>query len=271
MFWITGLLGATSTVLVTTLDDSVWLLPFVGSNTLSKDARLIHAAAFVATLVGLSISCCIVALAVKAGLSTMSDPEKLEIKLEALAVLICWSFAFGFAFRKFYRKRQRLLSTDDNSTTNDTTVKENGAPDSGALLGGYGSVLQDEVRQNLNGSPSDGDPHIKRNDEEEDDEEWVELPTSAQPWTVATLTAVGFLDEISYFPALVIGNVFSVNQLCLGTLLAALIMLSIQVFLARQCQPLIKILDDNVPLYGIIALFATLLTIHLVFDIFYSR
>jgi hypothetical protein len=267
MFWITGLLGAATTVLVTTLDDSVWLLPFVGSNTLSKDARLIHAAAFVATLLGLSISCCIVALALKAGLSTMSDPEKLEIKLEALSVLICWSFAFGFAFRKVYRKRQRLIPAEE---TNDRAGEENGTLNSGGLSRTYGSVPQDEVRHDLNGSPIDGDPHIKRNDEDEDDEEWVELPTSAQPWTVATLTAVGFLDEISYLPALVIGNVFSVSQLCLGTLLAALIMLSIQVFLAHQCQPLIKILDDNVPLYGIIALFATVLTIHLVFDIFNS-
>jgi hypothetical protein len=45
-------------------------------------------------------------------------------------------------------------------------------------------------------------------------------------------------------------------------------MLGIQVFLASQCKPLIDFLDDRVPLHGIIAAFATILTLHLLWDIF---
>jgi hypothetical protein len=77
-----------------------------------------------------------------------------------------------------------------------------------------------------------------------------------------------FLDEISYFPALILGHVFSIWELVLVTLLAGILMLAIRVFLATQCTPLMDFLDDRVPLYVIIAVFAMILTLHLLWDIF---
>ena len=91
----------------------------------------------------------------------------------------------------------------------------------------------------------------------------------AQPWTVIALTAIGFLDEISYFPAVILGNIFDIYQLCLGTLFAAFIMVMIQAILSNNycIQPIIKFLDNHIPLYGIISIFATILTVHLIIDI----
>jgi hypothetical protein len=77
-----------------------------------------------------------------------------------------------------------------------------------------------------------------------------------------------FFDEISYFKALILGHVFSIWELVLGTLLAGILMLAIQVFLATQCKPFMDFLDDRVPFYVIIAVFATILTLHLLWDIF---
>jgi hypothetical protein len=237
-----GLIGATVTVLVTTLDDSVWLLPFVGTSSLNIKTRLLHAGIFTLTLLGLAFTCCLLAIALERGLSSVNkmDEETLEIKLELVAVVICWLLAGGFFLRKLHRRRQRRQQHTDNESSTNVT---------------YGSVPQEE-------------PTSKQNMEAQHaDDEWDRLPTSPQPWTVVTLTTVGFLDEISYFPALVIGKVFSVLELCLGTLLAALLMLVIQAYLANFCKPLIAFLDNRVPLYGIIALFATLLTLHVIWDI----
>jgi hypothetical protein len=105
-------------------------------------------------------------------------------------------------------------------------------------------------------------------DVDDNDDDWNRLPITSQPWTVVSLTTLGFLDEISYFPALILGHIFSVWELVLGTFLAGILMLAIQVFLASQCQPLMDFLDQRVPLYGIIAVFATILTLHLLWDIF---
>jgi hypothetical protein len=236
-----GLVGATLTVLVTTLDDSVWLLPFVGASSLSLDARLVHAGVFLLTLEGLAIACCLVAVAIRAGFASTMNADQLEHKLEFLAVLICWALAAGFFLKKLHKKRQRQQAKDKKKESGSMEITlENFEQTS------YGSVSQQDAEEG----------------HEDDEEEWQKIPSSQQPWTVVTLTSVGFLDEISYFPALIVGNVFSAWELCIGTLLAGLLMLCIQVFLAKQCKPLIDFLDNRVPLYGIIALFATILTLH---------
>jgi uncharacterized membrane protein YedE/YeeE len=80
------------------------------------------------------------------------------------------------------------------------------------------------------------------------------------------LTFVGALDEISYFPALLVGGVFSSWQLCLGTLLAACLILVIITMFLSQCKPLIEWLD-TIPLYGIVGAFAIVLTGGVVVDL----
>ena len=278
MSWGTGLVGATITVLVSTLDDSVWLISFVGTESVPIQARIIHAITFTCTLVGLSILCCLLALGIKAGffITIAQDPEILEIKLEALAVLICWLLAFGFCIRKLCRKRYRMLHGETTARTRTTTTTtttnprthNNNRPNYGSLAD---SSDDDDDNKNKNAM---GNPHDDDDEEDgggsdsssDDDDNWRQIPTSAQPYSVITLTMLGFLDEISYFPAVILGNIFDVYQLCLGTLFAAIIMLCIQAFLANQCRPLVKCLDDHVPLYGIIGIFAIVLTIHLILD-----
>lgn len=53
----------------------------------------------------------------------------------------------------------------------------------------------------------------------------------------------------------------------LGTFLAGLIVLGIQVYLFRQCKPLMRFFYEKVPLYGIISCFAVILTARLIWDI----
>jgi hypothetical protein len=247
-----GLVGATLTVLVTTLDDSVWLLPFVGSSSLSLDARLVHAGVFLLTLEGLAIACCLVALAIRAGFASTMSAEQLELKLEFLAVLICWLLSVGFFLNKLHKKRQRQQKEEQQA--------KNKEKESESM-----KIRLDSFDQTKYGSVSQQDAEQGHEDEEE--EEWQNIPSSQQPCTVVTLTSVGFLDEISYFPTLIIGNIFSIWELCIGTLLAGLLMLCIQVFLAKQCKPLIDFLDNRVPLYGIIAIFATIITVNWIWDV----
>ena len=275
MSWGTGLFAATITVLVTTLDDSVWLISFVGTGSVPMKARIIHAITFACTLLSLSILCCLLAVGIKAGffIATITqDPEILEIKLEALAVLICWLLAFGFCIRKVCRKRYRMLHGETTTTTTTTNIRTQNNSNNRANYGSLADSSDDDDDGNNNkkdtvGNPQDDEENGGSDSSNDDDEtNWRQIPTSAQPYTVITLTAIGFLDEISYFPAVILGNIFDIYQLCLGTLFAAIIMLCIQAFLANQCSPLVKCLDDHVPLYGIIGIFAIVLTIHLILD-----
>jgi uncharacterized membrane protein YciS (DUF1049 family) len=125
----TGLLGATITVLITTLDDSVWLMPFVAGAGVGAGGRnnacraIIHAGIFLFTLMMLSLLCCVVALAVVRynivfNSSSSLSTERLEIKFEWISVIICWILAAGFYIRKILKKRRRQRLKNNSSSNN---------------------------------------------------------------------------------------------------------------------------------------------------------
>lgn len=242
-----GTFGATVAVLITTLDDSVWLVSFVGSSNLDSKARWVHAVTFLASLLALSIVCCVIAVAIETGVSASIDSEHLEIILEAIAATICWSLAIFIFVKKLLKRRRKRLQKEQEEEQQAATVKRCSV--------NYGAVAQgDEVEE------------LPKQDEGNNDDD-RRAPTSSQPCTVVSLTTIGFLDEMSYFPTLIIGGVFTPWELFVATLFAGLIMLAIQVFLATQFKPLIDFLDDHVPLYGIITVFAVVLTLSLVWDL----
>ena len=238
--------GAAVTVFLTTLDDTVWLLPFVGSRSLTRTVRVLHALTFAATLLSLSIICCLVAVVIEKGFAATVDPELLEFRLSLLGVLLCWMIAGGF-YWKSYIKRQRRQKQREAAAADPEEV----------------TLESFEQRAQMYGSVRSQD---EDSDEEIDASEWEELPNGARPLTVVTLTSIGFLDEVSYFPTLILGNIFSVWELCLGTFIASFVMIAIQAFLAREFKPLIDFLDRRVPLYGIILAFAVILTLHLILE-----
>jgi cadmium resistance protein CadD (predicted permease) len=214
-----GLVGATLTVAATTIDDAVWLVPYVSSEKLSIASRVLHMAIFVGTLETLAILCCLFAQAVSA---LVGDKEDWIFGL--LGATLCWMIAGALYVKKMLKKKRRQQQASLQSSD------------------GYGAIpLQ------------------------EDDEPTI----SFDPWTVMSMTFIGALDEISYFPALLVGHIFTEWQLLLGTFLAAcLILVIITTFLA-QCQPLMEWLD-GIPLYGIVSMFATVLTIGALIDLLWK-
>ena len=85
------------------------------------------------------------------------------------------------------------------------------------------------------------------------------------PLTVGFLSLMGILDEVAYFPTLLLGHTFTVGELSMGALLAsATVLVMVGLFLA-QCKPLVD-LFDRVPLYAVVALYATIMTISCIFS-----
>jgi hypothetical protein len=273
MKMLAGLGAATLLVLATTLDDAVWLVPFVGSRSLPWSIRTLHATVFVATLTGLSSACVILATVLaQTTTSRSSSAKNRELYLGGFAALLCWGIALFLYIRIRIKRanRQRNQVTLSSANHGDSTLllsgndpKDNNDNDC-ITSGDYGSagVAPDvEVVVLQRPPPLDEDLPVRNNTNGHSSS-----PT-ASPWTVASLTAAGALDEISYFPALILGRVFSPMQLCLGTFLAAVVMLGIVTSATNLAasQPLMEALD-RVPLYGIVAGFAMILTIETIVD-----
>jgi len=224
-----GLVGATFLVAATTLDDAVWLVPYTTSSKLSVATRVIHGVIFVCTLEVLAVLCCLTAQAVYRLVGEQDDWI-----FGALGAILCWTIAGVLYVKKIFKKRRRQQQQQQQQ---DTSVQLSASE-------GYGTIpVQDE--------------------EEIQEEEPLIL---FSPWTVISLTFLGALDEISYFPALLVGGVFTGWDLCLGTFLAACFILFIITAFLAQCRPLIEWLD-SIPLYGIVGMFAIALTIGVLVDL----
>lgn len=225
MVW-QGLVGATLVVAGTTIDDAVWLVPYVTSRKLFVSTRVCHGVIFVGTLELLALLCSLTAQAVYSVLGTREDWI-----FGGVGAILCWTIAVILYVKKMLKKRRRHQQ-QEGATTHQPSSK-----------GQYGAVAVT----------------VDKEDEEEPS-------ISFSPWTVASLTFLGALDEISYFPALLVGGVFSSWQLCLGTLLAACLILIIITMFLSQCKPLIEWLD-TIPLYGIVGAFAIVLSGGVVVDL----
>lgn len=238
---VSGIVGATALILVTTLDDCVWLVPFLAC----REVVLPHAALFGLTLL---------ALTTIVGYSTLflqhysiawypTNERVAKILWSCCGAVLCWIFAAFFFWKSIIKRRKRNASR--RATSQEEAVNETSALVSEESPS---TSINADAMLTTSDSPMAGEMR------------------TVQPWTVIMLTTTGFLDEVSYFPALILGRVFTVPELIVATLCTVAIMLLIVTQCLSKCRPLLHCLD-RIPLYGVITLFAILLTIDAVLDI----
>jgi hypothetical protein len=202
----------------------------------SVSVALIHAGIFVVTFELLALGISLVTFLIGGSLEGVLGLG--DIVLGIVGALLCWILA-AFLYLRARRKRQEREALPSSSQ-----------PDA---KGEYGSL--EGADSDLNAPASDNEPGPPS-----------DAVQGARPWLIVSLTIIGSLDEVSYFPALILGGVFTAAELCLATLLSSLIILLVLHFFLTQCKPLLDVLD-SIPLYGIVAFFAVVLSIEVVWEL----
>ncbi|GMI22590.1 hypothetical protein TeGR_g14680 [Tetraparma gracilis] len=109
----------------------------------------------------------------------------------------------------------------------------------------------------------------------DDDEDLLSSPSASPPPSpppqfspskVFFLAFAGGLDELCYFPALLLSHQFDYGDLSLGALGACLLVLAIITFFLRRCRRLITFID-KIPTSSVVAMYAISLTIGAVRDL----
>ena len=237
-----GLLGATMTIAATTIDDAIWLVPYVTAG--SRTIRWIHMGTFVGTLVGLAIVC-----VVTSSVMAKVIPSKETWILGAIGAGLCWAIAIGLWIKQWLKKKKRRAEIQEEQQQIQLEHPLGGTE-------GYGAVA---------GKEEEGTLQIQ-----EQEEQVLVIPIEASPWIVASLTCLGAMDEISYFPALLVSHIFTGWEMVLGSFLAAILILTIITTFLATCQPLIQCLDQ-IPLYYIVGMFAIILSVGVSEDILKER
>lgn len=247
---VAGLVGATATVIITTLEDCVWLVPFV-SQAPSVTVGLIHALVFCATFEGLALAICFGSIVIGASLENLWGLGTSVLGI--IGAALCWGLALFLYCRARLKRRRRQEAAEQ-------AIEQ-------ATGGEYGSLVENATPETDDTTNHDIEHDVN------DEGAWTDLPTvteEPQPWMIVTLTILGSLDEVSYFPALIFGNIFTPTELCLGTLLASLIILIMLYMFLSQCQPLLNLLG-RIPLHNIVAIFAVLLTLEVLWEVLAAK
>jgi len=258
---------ASVTVLLTTLEDGVWLVPLV-LHAASRTIAAVHALTFVTTFTLLSLSIGLATVLILQQATASGGKTSLELRqeggalLSAVGAILCWLIA-AILYYKAWRKRQRRerqQAEQRRLSDAETAAMFEPVDDMAPARSKHDEVVE------YGSIPSGG------NDEDDNDNNETPAASAAedenhhlQIWLVVSLTIVGALDEISYFPGLVVGKVFSVAELTLGTAIASLLILLIVCVALAPCRPVLDFLD-RIPLFTVVALFATILTISAVWE-----
>ena len=283
MLSASGLLGATITVAATTIDDAVWLVPYVVASGVQQSwttaARIVHAMIFLATLEFLALVSVVVAKLIAKSATAASSPTSSmhtskkdrditdedttaksvadadpELMLGIIAALLCWLLALFFYIKKMLKRKRRQQQAEERMGLATATANNPSTTMS------YGTSA-------TNTATSDNNDHIRVDDslflQQQAPHKALSCSSIA---TVMSLTTLGALDELSYFPALLVGKIFTPLEICLGTLLAAMTILTVVSCCLAKCQPLVDWLDQ-IPIYAVIAVFASILTLEILYDV----
>jgi hypothetical protein len=244
------LVAASITVFITTLQDAIWLPPLVKPD--QPTLAITHALAFVLTFTLLSLTVGTITLFITR--SMVENLQTQDVVMSGAGACLCWVVA-AVLFYKDWQKQREIsesrrpqppkLHDEENGLLGDPESKSSRENNNSGKLGNYGatSTTVDCDSPDVNGESSN-----------------VEDTRQFQIWLVITLTVIGAIDEVSYFPGLIAGGIFSVAELTLGTTIASFfILLIVCVFLA-PCRPVLDFLD-RVPLYCVVSVFAILLTV----------
>lgn len=251
-----GLLEATATIFLTTLEDCIWLVAFVAQ---APDRRLaiINGCVFVLTFCSMTVITCVLALALDKSLSQFIETN--DFVFQTIGAAFCWILA-GILYYKAWRSMQRKRQSTPTPPST-VLVKEGEEP---SETYSYGAVedQRDFDRCESSLSYDDGETAAI----------WSELPptlrsvSSSQQWVVVSLTLLGSIDEIAYFPGLVVGQIFTVTELCLGSLMAALMILFLVDVLVRHCRMCLFVLDQ-IPIYAVVTFFALVLSLQVIYEL----
>lgn len=234
-----NIVGAIVTIFITTADDAIWLIPYICSTKYNNITKIIHSTVFCISLQSVVLLSYIISKSFDLFLSNISNKENL---LNIIAACIAWLIVIYLYIRKYLKQQARSLKKINEKTPLVNKIDKN------------------EVLVNINNNIDNkfDDNNINNNDYNNNNS--IE---NTDIITVFILSFIGALDELSYFPTLLLSKTFSFLELSIGALIATIIILIITTFFLAKCKPILDFFD-SIPLYYIVSIFATIMTIQVI-------
>lgn len=192
-----------------------------------------------------------------ANVTKIAVTRQIEDALPLVGAILAWIIAIYLYIRSILKRRRRSKNIEEESRKNKTTSIPTSSEGEEGLIAvkendvGYGSVdNKDSIER----------PYVKGGSASSSSSSLPKEGSKLGPATVFSLALMGALDEVTYFPSLLIGGTFTGVELAVGAFVSCSVILIVITCLLGTFQPLLELMD-KIPLYAVVALFATILTI----------
>jgi len=243
MSWIAGVGYAISIKLSSSIDDVVWLAPFLTNNQ-SSAARLHNAAIYISVCLTQTVVAMAIAYSGDSIVGLLTKNAKDAWSTDKILTVLAGSMLAIYSVKLVY---EYMTETGDEETSEEAydkdVVKNVGDEESLKELALMGGAQDGEDESWTH------DSELLRQSKEE----------ASRTQTLFVIAFLGSVDDLTLFVPMLVGKGFDMAQLVIGGFIAASAIVLLCIFLGL-CKPVADCLS-RVPLAAIVVVFATTLLV----------
>jgi len=262
--WLVGLASAFGIKLSSSIDDVVWLAPFLTANS-SVAVRMQNSAIYMSVCLCQTMVAMIIAYSGKQAVRAITGNSKDAWSTEKILTVGAGCLLALYSVKLSYEWYQECGQEEEPNENPDgnpdggsyakvaTTEGNGGAPGDVEMAGGKpGSARREMVPEVAIDGPDKAQEDIDKADKD-------------RQQTLFVIAFVGSIDDLTLFVPMLVGKGFDILQLMLGAFFATVVILSFCVCIG-MCKPIADCLS-KIPLAAIVIVFATVLLVRgLAFD-----
>lgn len=257
--WLVGLASAFGIKLSSSIDDVVWLAPFLTANS-SVAVRMQNSAIYTSVCLCQTMVAMIIAYsgtqavrAITGGAKDAWSTEKI-LTVGAGCLLALYSVKLSYEWYQECGEEEaaneaQTENPDGGSYAKVATTEGNGAAD-GDLEMASGKPLSNRQQQMVPGVEVDSPDKAQ---------EAIDKADKDRQQTLFVIAFIGSVDDLTLFVPMLVGKGFDVVQLMLGAFFATVVILSFCICIG-MCKPIADCLS-KIPLAAIVIVFATVLLV----------
>lgn len=234
MPWITGVGAAISMKVTSSIDDIVWLAPFLTSNQ-SRVAKARNALIYISVCLVQTVFAMIIAYSGDTLVKKLTEGREGVWSSEKILTVAAGSMLSVYSVKLFHEYFTEGDEDDSEKSSDGKTEEEQSVALTAVIEEGGGSPT----------SPEDAALALK------------DAAEAARSHTLFVIAFLGSLDDLTLFVPMLVGRGFGLAQLVIGGLTAASGIVLLCVFIGL-CKPVADCLS-KIPLGAIVITFATIL------------
>lgn len=259
MVWVAGLASAFGIKLSSSIDDVVWLAPFLTSNS-SWNIRMQNSIIYTTVCLIQTLVAMVIAYSGKAAVEALTRGNKDAWSTEKILTVSAGCMLTLYSAKLTYEYIQECNEGGDEKDP------QNDNPQSGCYnkIATEDGAKDDGLEKGLSARGNDRIPAIEIDSPNKAEQE-LEKADKDRQQTLFVIAFIGSVDDLTLFVPMLVGKGFDIVQLITGAFVAAATIVTLCIFIG-QCKPIADCLS-SVPLAAIVIVFAIILLLKgFVFD-----